>query len=87
MNVIEYMTSRPIHQSGTLKKKDKVWSVELTSSDPSFEEGMPVRLVIWDDRKAGARSEVEEIARTQQLDVEIVALALSVEGQFKIQNS
>jgi hypothetical protein len=57
--------------------------VTLESADPSFEEAMPVRLVIWDDRKAGSRSEVEEIGRVQQLDVEIVALALSAEGKME----
>ncbi|HYM19920.1 MAG TPA: hypothetical protein VEW28_02835 [Candidatus Kapabacteria bacterium] len=77
------MTSRPIHLSGKLVKKGEGWSIALDNADPAFADAMPVRLVLWDDRRTGTRSEVEEIARTQQLDVEIVALALSAEGKLK----
>jgi hypothetical protein len=77
------MTSRPILTSGVITNSDEVWSIRLSSSDPTFEEGMQVKLVLWDDREHSAKSEVEQIATTQQLDPSIVALALSAEGALK----
>jgi hypothetical protein len=74
------MTTRPIQINGTLHFADGSWHVALEAGDPSFEEAMPVRIVLWDDRSISDRSEVERIAISQQLDAGIVALALSAEG-------
>ena len=43
---------------------------------------MPAELVLWDIRTEGKKSEVEEIARIQQLEPSIVALALAAEGSL-----
>ncbi len=74
------MTARPIETHGTLHSINGRWHVAITDADPSFEDSMPVRLVLWDARGIDARSEVERIALTQQLEVGIVALGLSAEG-------
>jgi hypothetical protein len=74
------MSSRPIHTHGILRKKDSSWQIDLTEIHPSYEEGMTVELVLWDSRSEGGRSEVEEIARVQQLEPAIVALGLASEG-------
>ncbi|MEI8134611.1 MAG: hypothetical protein WCH46_05965 [bacterium] len=74
------MPSRPIQSDGILHHIDSQWHIVLAESPPSFEENMPVSVVLWDQREAGSRSEVEEIARVQQLEPSIVALGLSAEG-------
>ncbi len=74
------MSARPIHTNGTLHKSDSSWQITLSDSHPSYDEGMTVDLVLWDSRSEGGRSEVEEIARIQQLDPAIVALGLASEG-------
>jgi hypothetical protein len=79
------MLARPIHAQGTLQKIDSSWHIILDNDHPSFEEHMKITLILWDSRSEGSRSEVEEIARVQQLAPEIVALALGSEG--KLNNS
>lgn len=74
------MLARPIHSHGTLHKTNSTWHIVLAGDYPSFEEGMTAELVLWDSRIEGGRSEVEEIARIQQLEPAIVALALASEG-------
>jgi len=74
------MPARPIHTRGKLQKIDSSWHIVLDDVHPSFEEGMTAELVLWDSRTEGGRSEVEEIARVQQLEPAIVALALASEG-------
>ena len=74
------MLSRPIHTQGTLHKVNSTWQISLIDEHPSYEEGMSAELVLWDSRSEGGRSEVEEIARIQQLEPSIVALALASEG-------
>ncbi len=76
------MTLRPIETHGILRSINGQWTIALDTSDAAFAEGMEVRLVLWDDRDPSARSEVEQIAITQQLDPAIVALALSAEGSL-----
>ncbi len=74
------MPARPIHTKGVLHRIDSSWHIVLGEAHPSFEEGMFAELVLWDSRTEGGRSEVEEIARVQQLEPAIVALALASEG-------
>ena len=74
------MSSRPIHTHGILRKSNSTWQIELAEIHPSYEEGMTVELVLWDSRSQGGRSEVEEIARIQQLEPAIIALGLASEG-------
>ena len=74
------MSARPIHLQGTLHFAGSSWHVVLENAHPSFEEGMAAELVLWDSRSEGGRSEVEEIARIQQLEPAIVALGLASEG-------
>jgi hypothetical protein len=73
-------STRPIHTHGTLHKSDSSWQITLGENHPSYDEGMTVDLVLWDSRSEGGRSEVEEIARVQQLEPAIVALGLASEG-------
>ena len=74
------MTTRPIQTTGELRNGADGWVIKLAEANPTFEEGMPVKAVIWDNRNESSKSEVERIATTQQLDPSIVALALSSEG-------
>ena len=76
------MSSRPIHTQGILRKVDSSWHIVLVEAHPSFEDGMTAELVLWDSRTEGGRSEVEEIARVQQLEPAIVALGLASEGSL-----
>lgn len=74
------MSARPIQTQGKLHFINSSWHVVLSEAHPSFEEGMTAELVLWDSRSEGSRSEVEEIARVQQLEPAIVALGLASEG-------
>ncbi|MEP7235019.1 MAG: hypothetical protein ABI778_06965 [Ignavibacteriota bacterium] len=74
------MSARPIHTKGKLQQIDSSWHIVLDEAHPSYEEGMTAELVLWDSRSEGGRSEVEEIARIQQLEPAIVALGLASEG-------
>ena len=65
-----------------LRRTGSGWSIDLDTADAAFEDGMSVQLVVWDDRDADSRSEVERIALVQQLPVDIVALELSAEGSL-----
>ena len=74
------MTIRPYEALGTIRKTEKGWSIELDRSIQGLEDSTPVKLLLWDTRSEGARSEYEEIARVQQLELEVVAAALTSEG-------
>ena len=78
--LLSIMPTRPIHTQGILHKSNSSWQITLNDSHPSYDEGMTVDLVLWDSRSEGGRSEVEEIARIQQLEPAIVALGLASEG-------
>jgi hypothetical protein len=76
------MEVRPQFVQGTLRQEPgKSW-IELESPVNGLESGSPLQLVIWDARPAGGRSELEEIARVQQLELEIVAVGLAAEGRL-----
>lgn len=77
------MPARPIKNSGILQRTTDGWSVSLNESFPTFEEGAPVDLVLWDKREGSEKSEVEVISNIQQLEPEIIALALSAEGALR----
>ena len=77
------MLARPIQLTGIMKRSSTSWQIDVDGEYPSFEDEMNVRIVLWDDRTEGTRSEVEEIARVQQLEPEIVALALASEGLLR----
>jgi hypothetical protein len=77
------MTIRPYEALGTIRKTEKGWSVELDQSVQGLEDRTPVKLLLWDTRSVGARSEYEEIARVQQLELEVVAAALTSEGAME----
>jgi len=79
------MTERPHLASGKLRKQDGKWLIELDESTSGLaitglEDKSDVRLVFWDSRPVGSRGEVEEIARVQQLEIEIIATGLAQEG-------
>lgn len=77
------MSKRPLRSSGTLEKTSEGWSVRLADIHPSFTDAMPIDVILWDSRPVGQKNEVEEIARIQQLEPEVVALALSAEGMLR----
>jgi hypothetical protein len=74
------MSKRPLRSRGTLEKTADGWIVKLESSHPSFADRTPVDVILWDNRAKGEQNEVEEIARIQQLEPEVIALSLSAEG-------
>ena len=74
------MNVRPRNSEGVVRKLGEKFTIELSAPFPDLEEGTPVHLVFWDTRPAGARSDIEEIARVQQIDLEVVAKGLSAEG-------
>ena len=87
------MTERPHLVSGTIRSfstaqlepegttsESRKWYVEISEPITGLEEGANVRVVLWDERPKGSRSEIEEIARIQQLDIEIIATSLAREG-------
>lgn len=76
------MSKRPLRSQGTLERTADGWSVKLASSHPSFADGTPVDVILWDNRAKGEQNEVEEIARIQQLEPEVIALSLSAEGSL-----
>lgn len=73
MNVI------PILSSGTLSRDGNSWIVRLDATSPLLSEGTNVKVVLWASGE-GSESEVERIARIQQLPPEVVAVALMTEG-------
>jgi len=76
------MEVRPQFVHGTLRQEPgKSW-IELESPVIGLESGSPLQLVLWDARPAGGRGELEEIARVQQLELEIVAVGLAAEGKL-----
>lgn len=74
------MNRIPIHTHGHLTHDGSSWVVRLDNASDLFEEGIKVTLVVWSDSDEGNESEVERIARVQQLPVEVVARALASEG-------
>jgi hypothetical protein len=74
------MNVRPHQSAGIIRKSGDQWLIELPDKISGVEEGTPVRIVFWDDRPKGGRSDLEEIARVQQIEIEIVAKGLSAEG-------
>jgi hypothetical protein len=78
----KHMEVRPQIVRGTLRQEpNKTW-IELESPVLAMENDTPLQLVIWDARPAGGRSELEEIARVQQLEIEIVATGIAAEGKL-----
>ncbi len=77
------MPARPIKTSGILHQNESGWFVALGEAYPTFEENAPVDLVLWDKREGSEKSEVELISEIQQIEPEIIALALSAEGALK----
>jgi hypothetical protein len=74
------MNATPILSNGRLERDGSSWLVRLDSSSPIFAENLNVKLVLWSDDSDGNESDVERIARIQQLPVEVVAVGLSSEG-------
>lgn len=74
------MNVTPILSNGRLERDGSSWLVRLDASSPIFAENLNVKLVLWSDDSDGNESDVERIARIQQLPVEVVAVGLSSEG-------
>jgi hypothetical protein len=76
------MSKRPLRSHGTLQSVEDGWIIKIDAAHPSFTDTMPVDVILWDNRAAGKQNEIDEIARIQQLEPEVVALALSAEGSL-----
>ncbi len=74
------MNVTPILSNGRLEQDGSSWLVRLDASSPIFAENLNVKLVLWSDDTDGNESDIERIARIQQLPVEVVAVGLSSEG-------
>jgi len=74
------MNATPILSNGRLERDGDSWLVRLDASSPIFAENLNVKLVLWTDDTEGNESDVERIARIQQLPIEVVAVGLSGEG-------
>ena len=78
------MNATPILSNGRLERDGDSWVVRLDESSPIFAENLNVKLVLWSDDTEGNESDVERIARIQQLPIEVVAIGLSSEGALLI---
>ena len=74
------MNATPILSNGRLERDGSSWLVRLDSTSPIFAENLNVKVVLWSDDTDGNESDVERIARIQQLPLEVVAVGLSSEG-------
>jgi hypothetical protein len=74
------MNVRPRNSDGFVRKLGEKFVIELSAPFPDLEADAPVQVVFWDTRPVGARSDIEEIARVQQIELEVVAKGLSAEG-------
>lgn len=74
------MNVTPILSNGRLERDGDSWRVRLDSSSPIFAEDLNVKLVLWSSDADGNETDVERIARIQQLPIEVVAVAMSSEG-------
>lgn len=78
------MNATPILSNGRLERNGDSWLVRLDSSSPIFAENLNVKLVLWSDDSDGNESDVERVARIQQLPIEVVAVGLSSEGALLV---
>lgn len=78
------MNATPILSNGWLERDGSSWVVRLETSSPIFAENLGVKLVLWSDSADGNESDVERIARIQQLPIEVVAVGLSSEGALLV---
>jgi hypothetical protein len=77
------MAALQFESLGRLIKQGDTWLIELASHPAGLEAGSNVGLVFWDRRKEGERSEFEEIARVQQLEIPVVSHGLQAEGAIR----
>jgi hypothetical protein len=77
------MSAFQFESEGKLVRHDAKWLIELATVPEGLEEGMSLGLVFWDKRPDGERSEFEEIARVQQLEIPVVSHGLSASGSLR----
>jgi hypothetical protein len=77
------MAVHQIEAEGVIRKGSNITVVELTENMQGLEDGMPVKILFWDARPSGERSEYEEISKVQQLELAVVAHALEAEGALR----
>jgi hypothetical protein len=78
------MAAHPHFLSGTLRKLQDKWHVELHDQSVSLDENAPLHVMIWDARGEGGASDIDRISSVQQLAPEVVATALSAEGALSV---
>ena len=77
------MSAFQFESEGKVIRQDAKWLIELANWPESLEEGMRLGLVFWDKRQDGERSEFEEIARVQQLEIPVVSHGLGASGSLR----
>ena len=70
------MAALQFEGEGKLARKGDRWLIELNDQPVGLDEGTRVGVVVWDRRQDGERSELEEIARVQQLEIPVVSHGL-----------
>src|SRR6476620_12561769 len=84
----------PLEVEGIIRKNGTQISVEIkdpfervgalrdgpATADFQFEDGQPVRLLLWDARPQHDRSDIEQVSEVQQLPKAVVAIGLRTKG-------
>jgi hypothetical protein len=58
----------------------EVDTVSIQNMDTALSNGLAVRMLVWPEHHDGEQPEIDRIAERQQLDLSIVAQALTSEG-------
>ena len=75
--------------AGIIRKAGSRISIEISDVSErvgaldSYDEGQPVRLMIWDARPHADRSDLEQVSERQQLPKEVVAQGLRTRGSIQ----
>jgi len=75
----------PLEVSGTVRTTGTQVTIEVDTSsvenrNMALSDGSAVRMLVWPDHHDGEQPEIDRIAEQQQLDLSIVAQALTSEG-------
>jgi hypothetical protein len=76
---------------GIIRKHGAEISIEMSSEsiervgalDETFENGQPVKMMIWDARPLAERSDLEQVSEVQQLPKDVVAQGLLTQGAIQ----
>lgn len=80
----------PLEVEGIIRKSGAQISIEVKEDSfqrvgalrDDLEDGQPVRLILWDDRPAADRSDIEQVSQVQLLPKAVVAMGLRTRGSI-----